>query len=258
MFIPISKTHSISRVIANIFLPQALIKPENVFSKLTGENSLVNYQKKGLASSKTINLDQNNFQISNDEVAGFVFEEFNSIGKSVNVLKVENLNNKTKAQINFETREYTRWSNFKERYFHDLKVLSNVFEIYIDAIALSYVDEFIWSSSLKIPVEEIFNTSSELLNTSFTKSHNGTLVIISQSERKQGEQFQEEKTEILFNNDAKRVIVNHTYAIKLEDFMLYDESEAVELFDKAHLKNKELLNKIFTTSIKASINLSDN
>ncbi|NOJ75697.1 TIGR04255 family protein [Empedobacter stercoris] len=256
MFIPISKDHSISRVSANIFLPQSLIKPDTVFRNLNASNLLSNYQKKGVASSKTINLDNNGFQISTDEIAGFVFEEFNNIGKSVNVFKVENLNNKTKAQISFETQEYTRWHSFKERYFNDLESLIKVFNFYIEAISLNYVDEFTWNSNLKIPVESIFNTDAELLNSNFTNSHNGTLVIISQSERKADENFKEEKTEILFNNDIKRVIINHTYAIKLEDIKEYDKDLLETLFNEAHEKNKDLLNKILTQEIKDQINLS--
>lgn len=73
MFIPISKEHSISRVNANIFLPQSLIKPEVIFGKLNDGNLLATYHKKGMSSSKTINLDNNGFQISNDEISGFVF-----------------------------------------------------------------------------------------------------------------------------------------------------------------------------------------
>jgi len=256
MFIPVSKRHSISRVNANIFLPQSLIKPEITFEKINSANLLSNYQKKGVASSKTINLDNNGFQISNDEISGFVFEEFNNIGKSVNVFKVENINNKSKAQISYETREYTRWDKFKERFFSDIQSIINVFGFYIEAISLNYVDEFIWNSDTKIPIETIFNTNAELLNSSFTNSHNGTLVIISQSERKIGEDFKEEKTEILFNNDIKRVIINHTFAIKLQDVKEYDYSLLDSLFNEAHEKNKDLLNKIFTEEIKTLIQLS--
>jgi uncharacterized protein (TIGR04255 family) len=256
MFIPVSQQHSISRVNANIFLPQSLIKPDVIFRKLNDANLLTSYQKKGVASSKTINLDNNGFQISNDEISGFVFEEFNTVGKSVNVFKVENLNNKSKAQVSFETREYSRWDNFKLKYFDDIESLIKVLGFYIEAISLNYVDEFIWNSNSKIPVESIFNTDAELLNSSFTNSHNGTLVIISQSERKAGEDFKEEKTEILFNNDIKRVIVNHTFAIKLEDIKEYDKSLLETLFNEAHAKNKDLLNKIFTTEVKKQIHLS--
>ena len=114
-------------------------------------------------------------------------EMFNAKGKSVNVFKVQNLNNYQKAQITFETKDYSRWSDFKNRYFYDLEKLSNIFEFYVEAISLNYIDEFIWDAPSKIPIDEIFNTDSELLNSNFTNSHNGTLVIISQSEQKRRE-----------------------------------------------------------------------
>jgi len=257
MFKPISDNHSISKVIANIFLPQTIIKPENVFSKLLKENVLAEYHKKGLSASKTININEKDLQqvVSNEEISGFVFEEFNAKGKSVNVFKVQNLNNNQKAQITFETKDYSRWSDFKNRYFDDLEKLSNIFEFYVEAISLNYIDEFIWDAPSKIPIDEIFNTDSELLNSNFTNSHNGTLVIISQSEQKKGEKFEEEKTEILFNNDFKRVIVNHTFAIRLEDLQMFTKESMIDLFAKAHEKNKDLLNKIFTSDVKALIKL---
>ncbi len=92
MLVPISSKHSISRVIANFFLAQSFAKPKFVFDKLSINNKLVNYQKKGLTSSKTINIENNSLNISDDSNNGFLFEEFDELGKSVNVLKVENTN----------------------------------------------------------------------------------------------------------------------------------------------------------------------
>lgn len=250
MFRPISNQHSISRVNANIFLPQALIKPEIIFGKINDNNLLKNYHRKEIASSKTVNVDHNVLKIS-DDVSGFIFEEFNSIGKSINIFKVENLNNKTKAQISFQTNEYTRWNAFKKRYFEDLESLIEVFSFYIEAISLNYVNEFKWesNSNAKIPVESIFNTNAELLNSNFTNSHNGTLVIISQSERNLGENFKEEKTEVLFNNDFNNVIINHTFAIKLEDAKEYNRDLLENLFNEAHKRNKNLLDSILTEDV---------
>ncbi|ATA90004.1 TIGR04255 family protein [Capnocytophaga stomatis] len=255
MFIPVAGNHSISRVSANIFLPQSLIKPEDVFDKINQKKALSEYQKKGLISSKTINLHNDGLHISSDEIFGFVFEEFNEIGSSVNVLKIENINDKSKSQISFETRDYTNWMNFKERFFRNIDSLANVYPFYVEAMSLNYIDEFIWQSDEKIPVSSIFNQDAELMNSNFIQSHNGTLVIISQSEHNPKEKFREEKTEILFNNDVKRVIINHIYAIKLEDFKGYDKSFLEELFNEAHSKNIELLDKIFTSEIKKNINL---
>ncbi|WP_392420803.1 TIGR04255 family protein [Capnocytophaga canis] len=255
MFIPIAKKHSISGVSASIFLPQSLIKPEDVFNKINQGKALSEYQKKGLISSKTINLHNDGLQISGDEIFGFVFEEFNQIGSSVNVLKVENINGKSKSQMSFETKDYTNWNKFKERFFENIDSLANVFNFYVEAISLNYVDEFIWQSNEKIPISSIFNQDAELMNSNFTQSHNGTLIIISQSEHNPKEKFREEKTEILFNNDVKKVIINHIYAIKLEDFKEYNKFFLEELFNEAHSKNIELLNKILTPEIRDKIDL---
>lgn len=257
MLIPVSKNHSINRVIANFFIPQSIIKPDFLFEKIVNSNKLTNYQKRGLAKSKTINLNDKNLNISNDEIRGFIFEEFNKIGKSINVLKVENTSNK--AQINFENREYVSWDVFKTRLYSEIKSLSEVYDVFVEAIALTYVDEFIWNSKENINIKEIFDAQSELLNTKFINSHNGTLVLISQSDKLENIQFEEEKTEVMFNNNIKRVIVNHTFAIKFSDIKAYsadNNSAFIEnCFEKAHQSNKDLLKKIFTKEIQDLIKL---
>lgn len=257
MLIPVSKNHSINRVIANFFIPQNIIKPDFLFQKIVNSNKLTNYQKRGLAKGKTINLNNDNLNVSNDEIRGFIFEEFNSIGKSINVLKVENTSNK--AQISFENREYVSWDNYKTRLFSEIRLLSEVFDVFVEAIALTYVDEFIWNSKENINIKEIFDEQSELLNTKFINSHNGTLVLISQSDKKENTQFEEEKTEVMFNNNIKRVIVNHTFAIKFSDIKAYSSDNNSKFFEdsfeKAHQSNKDLLKKIFTKEIQDLIKL---
>lgn len=257
MLKPVSKNHSISRVVANFFIPQNIIKPDFLFEKIVNSNKLTNYQRRGLAVGKTINLNNENLNISNDEIRGFIFEEFNDKGESINVLKIEN--NSNKAQINFENREYVSWDTFKVRLLKEIKLLSEVFEVFVEAVALTYVDEFIWDSNENIDINEIFDVKSELLNTKFINAHNGTLVLISQSDKKENIQFEEEKTEVMFNNNIKRVIVNHTFAIKFSDIKAYNSatnhSFIEACFETAHQSNKELLKRIFTQKIQDLIKL---
>nr|WP_297306408.1 TIGR04255 family protein [uncultured Flavobacterium sp.] len=253
MFKPISETHSVSKIVANIFSPQYMIKAEDVFMQLN--NKFQRYQRRGLTSSNTINLENDTFAISNDGNTGFIFEKFNTQGKSINLFKVENIPGKNKTQIIFESKEYTNWSNFITDFINDLNEFISINNIYVEAISLNFIDEFIWESNEKIPVEQIFNNSSDLLNTTFLNSHNGTLVFISQSERKSNQKFYEEKTELLFNNDIKRVVINHIYAIQLEEIKKVSNDLIIELFETAHSKNKDLLQAILTKHIKSSINL---
>ena len=257
MLVPVSSKHSISRVIANFFLAQSFAKPKFVFDKLSKNNKLVNYQKKGLTSSKTINIENNSLNISNDSNNGFLFEEFDELGKSVNVLKVENTNN-NKAIISIENRKYSDWSIFKTRFINDLQILSETFDVYIEAIGLTYVDEFIWKSDDDIDVYSIFNQNADLINNKFLNSYNGTIVSVSQSGHIDEVNFCEEKTEIVFNNQLKRIIINHTYALKLKEISVFSDENAesfIEYFDKAHQANKDILKDILTEQVKGIINL---
>lgn len=257
MFTPISGKHSISKVIANIFLPQGIIRPDNLFNKLQEKNALNSYQKKGISRSQTINFNQNILNISDNEISGFVCEEFSPIGKSINVLKVENVNGNSKSQINFECREYDRWQPFRERFYKDVNEIAKDYQLFVEAISLNYVDEFIWNSPENIPIKEIFDEHSEFLNSSFYKSHNGTIVLISQSAMTDIKPLKEEKIEILFNNDIKRVIVNHTVAIKPRDIKIFtEEFETLSsYFEEAHSINKDLLKNILTQKTQNIIGL---
>lgn len=257
MLVPVSKNHSVNRVIANFIIPQNIIKPDFLFKKLVEANKFQEYQKRGLATSKTINLDNDSLNVSNDEVKGFVFEKFNNNGNTTRILRVENVANK--AQIVFENRDYVSWNDFKHVLFSEIKVLSGIFELFVEAITLTYIDEFIWNSKDNINIKQIFDEKSELLNTKFISSHNGTLVLVSQSDNLDNIQFEEEKIEVMFNNNIKRIIVNHTFAIKFSDIKAYVEEENAKFvengFEKAHQTNKDLLKKIFTKEVQDLIKL---
>lgn len=258
MLIPISGSHSISRVIANFFLAQSFAKPKFIFDKIITNNKLTSYQKKDLTSSKTINIANNSFNISDDSNNGFLFEEFDESGKSINVLKVENTNN-GKALISVENKKYSNWKHFEDKFIGDIKSLSETFDIYIEAIGLTYVDEFIWQSDDNIDVKSIFNAQSDLINNRFINSYNGTIVSVSQSGHINDLNFSEEKTEIVFNNQSKRIIINHTYALKLKDvsvFLQDNINEFIDYFDQAHKANKDILVDILNSTIQERINLN--
>ncbi len=258
MLTPISGNHSISRVIAQFFLAQSFAKPEFILNKINSNNKLTSYQKKGVLSSKTINIANNSLNVSDHSNNGFLFEEFGVNGKSVNVLKVENTNN-NKASISIENRKYSDWLTFKEKFIKDVGDLSDMFDVYIEAIGLTYIDEFIWNSDEVIDIKSIFNVASDLINKKFIESYNGTIISVSQSGHMSAADFVEEKTEIAFNNTSKRIVINHTYAMKLSDIMVFSRTENVEdfigYFDKAHLANKNILKDILTEEVKEKISL---
>lgn len=254
-FKPISENHSISRAVANLFVPQRIIKPQFIFDKIRQDRSLSNYQRKGLTESQTINI-INNVPNTSKEIDGFIFEEFNPKGKSTYVFRVKNEPNRT--QINLENRTYTNWADFRTKLTDAVDILSVAMPIFVEGISLTYIDEFVWLGSSKIDVKSILDENSELLNKDFFNSYNGTLVFLSQSEPKDDISFEEQKTEIVFNNIIRRIIINHSLAVKFKEITVYDSDSKKSFesyFDQAHYANKEILKRILRVDVQRLINL---
>jgi uncharacterized protein (TIGR04255 family) len=258
---PILGGHSVSRSTVSLYLPQEVIKPEQLFDRIYKHGYFsTKYQKRNKIYSRTINIknDKNALSITdemvNDNIVGFVFEEFNSDGEVENILTLQNDNNRT--LISFETRKYIRWDNFFNRFLEDFTKLTNEHQFYFEALSLTYIDEFIWKSEEKIPVEEIFEKKSELINSKFLKSNNGTIVLFSQNE----DDNVEEKTEISFNNGLKRIQIIHQHATKFNNLSdsntLIENNNIKNLLNIAHISNKDTLKDLLTQTVKEKINLN--
>lgn len=258
---PILGGHSVNRSTISLYLPQEVIKPEKLFDKINKEQYFsAKYQRRNLIYSRIISFknDKNALSIVdeklNENIVGFVFEQFNLNGEIENILTLQNDNNR--ALISFETRKYIRWENFFNRFFEDFSKLAFQHEFYFEALSLTYIDEFIWKSENDIPVEEIFEKDSELINSKFLKSKNGTIVLFSQNE----DNNIEEKTEISFNNELKRVQIIHQHATKFKDLLatnnLIEKNYLKNKLDVAHMSNKETLKGLLTQTVKEKINLN--
>ncbi len=256
MLKPISDKHSINRVIANIFAPQPLLKPNDVFDAINEIEAFKGYQKKGLTSSKTIAISNNSVDVTDNKMSGFMFEEFDNRGRCINVLKLENDYNTNKLNISFENRQYNCWTDYIARIKSELNVLSDFFDLYIDAISLTYIDEFIWESTDKIDIEQVFDKNSDYLNKKFLDAYNGTLVFASQTDGVENG-YKEEKTEIAFSNIVKRIIINHTTLIKHKEIRLLKDcrQQFDQNFENSHTASKQILKEVLTTEIQKLIGL---
>lgn len=255
---PISENHSISRAVASVFIPQTFLKPQDIFEKTKNVDGFKDYHKKGMMKATTININNNSFGISNDEVKGFIFESYDDKGSVNNVFKLEN-SKENQSIISLENRKYKNWAKFKNQLDSDLNAFALTNDFYVEAISLNYRDEFIWTNrNSQIPVNNIFNIDSKLLNKKFLSSKNGTLVLVSQSNEDNGLPY-EEKTEISFNNDIKRIIIDHQYAKRFDGIELFSklnkDKKFSSFYDHAHLENKKILKDILSIDSQDLINL---
>lgn len=254
--VPISEEHSISKVIATIFVPQSFLKPDDVFKK--NKEGFNVYQKKSLINTTTINFKNNSLGFSQENKAkGFIFEEYDDNGVANNILKLENTR-ETQSIISFENRNYLGWESFRKRLLKDIKELASNNDFYVEAISLTYIDEFIWTNpNENINVQSVFDKDSELLNQKFINSKNGTLILVSQGENER--YVFEEKTEISFNNDLKRIVLNHQFAIRLSEIKMFTklakDKEFLTYYDSAHNENKKVLKDLLTKECQQMINL---
>lgn len=259
--IPVSGKHSISRAFITLFLPQVVLKPEKVLDKINkGTHLNQKYKRRNLLKAKIFRVSniENEFAVYDrnltDPIIGFILEEFDLNGKIENLITLRNDEGSNKSVITFETRNYSRWNKFYSRFLEDFNEIVKDNGFYFEAISLTYIDEFIWDKDEYIPVYEIFEENSELINNKFLKSKNGTIVLLSQNENLNIE----EKTEISFNNEIKRIQIIHQHATRFKD--LYDEKILLQKIENvlniAHTSNKETLSSLLKFNVKEKINLN--
>ena len=129
---------------------------------------------------------------------------------------------------------------------------------YINAVSFTYLDEFDWQGESKIPVDEIFNSESELINLKFLESRNGILVLISQGLIEGEGLITEEKIELSFNNDLRKVQISHQFLVKFKSPFRVLEIEEAQALDKyfniVHKGHKSFLDQLLTDDCKELIN----
>lgn len=254
---PVSEKHAIKKVVASVFAPQAFLKPQDIFEKIKALEAYKAYPNKGLLRATTINIEDKNFNIVDNANKGFMLESYDEKGAVDYIFRLENLSD-NQAKISLENRKYISWSTFKTKLTADFEVFSTVADFYVQAISLNFRDEFIWTSKEEnIKVKKIFNVSSDLINKKFLNSKNGTCIIVSQGDEDKKVTF-EEKIEVSFNNDMKRIAIDYQYAKIFKDikrFSELDKNSFSEYYNHAHAKNKDLLKDVLAKETQELINL---
>ncbi|MFC2110547.1 TIGR04255 family protein, partial [Bacteroidota bacterium] len=239
---------------AQLFVPQTFIQPEDDFQILKDSGLFDSFQKKGLINPTQISINKGNLGVNQSQITGFVFEKIEETGGVKDIFKLDNVPESNRSVITISTKKYTRWSAFKEEQLSTMLEAASFLGPYVSAIGFTYVDVFKWEESGPIPVKEIFNTESELITQKFLNSVNGTLTLISQGGSKNLKT--EEKTEMVFNNDIKRVHVLHQFVIKLNGFKKINNnntSDLISLFDNAHSEHKNFIDSVLSSKCKKSI-----
>lgn len=254
---PISGNHSIKNAEAQIFIPQSFVAVGEDFKKFQTIDLFNSFQKKGLIRPTTISINNKGLGVEQSQDSGYIFERFESDGSLKDVFRVENINNNNRSVLSLSTRKYSRWGNFKDEQLKLVYQSLEELKPYINAVSFTYLDEFDWVGESDIPVYDIFNSESELLNIKFLDSRNGTLVLISQGLTEEENLITEEKVELSFNNDLKKIQISHQFLVKFKAplrILKIEEAQGLEkYFDIVHKEHKNFLNHLLTDACKELI-----
>jgi hypothetical protein len=254
---PISGSHSIKNAEAQIFIPQSFVAVSEDFKKFQTIKLFDSFQKKGLIRPTTISINNKGLGVEQSQDSGYIFERFESDGSLKDVFRVENINNNNRSVLSLSTRKYSRWGNFKDEQLKLVYQSLEELKPYINAVSFTYLDEFDWVGESDIPVYDIFNSESELLNIKFLDSRNGTLVLISQGLTEEENLITEEKVELSFNNDLKKVQISHQFLVKFKAplrILKIEEAQSLEkYFDIVHKEHKNFLSHLLTDACKELI-----
>jgi uncharacterized protein (TIGR04255 family) len=259
--VPVSKQHSIGRVAATVHLAQSVLKVDKVFNKLNEDPKIAfKYPRRNISYLQSINLSANpqivNMPTNNKVMNGFLFENFDAAGRLKGIFRL--LNKDNKASITYETRIYVNWSTFYNEFLEEVKNFASAYPFYISAISLNYVDDFTWTSKEKIPVKEIFNPFTTLLNSKFLESDNSNLSFLIQND--QNSENIEEKIDVTFSNKVKKIVINHQYAKQIDNLEyseeIFEKGNFGKYFDIAHDANKEILRDILSVDVQKKIGLT--
>lgn len=257
---PIRKEHSIKEAVITVFLSSPIIKPER-FEELIKSEFKDYFQRFETVSSVELKLSNTKGSINAESFeqqnAGFKFSAFDE-GRLVNLL--QGINEKGRYYLSFHTLTYSSWKMFFKQYQTYIEVLSKKHnEIFINAFALQYVDEFLWNDEIKSDtLKLIFNEQSDYLHKDF---FNNTKNLIRQiTEREDEDNRYLSRLEILTEPEIRPLInIKHIITQSLDEPVelqkVIPSDHFNDMINKAHDCNKKLLNDILSKDVKTLIGL---
>ena len=167
-------------------------------------------------------------------------------------------NEEERQYLSIHCLEYDDWHTFSQQFKTYVKLLMNFVKARVSAFSLHYIDELLFPSSEHIPVDQIFQESSNLLPKEIRQSQNSYLVFNSEkllSEAPPHSVFDRISIKVF----SPSVLISHNSLTEVPDQptineFLEDRHQLAKL-DHAHDHNKTLLRDILSTDVQQQIGL---
>ena len=261
--VPFKKNHSIREAILSFFLATPIVKPEE-FSALA-ERPSFDFQKFELITKQGFRIQVGGEQPLTGQPlpssnVGFRFHKFGRNGQNTDVLAAESQDDAGRARLSFHDLDYSRWHNFSEKARRYIEEIANFRgDLFATAFSLQYVDEFTWQGEDDIPIDQVFNRSSDFLPTVFFRSKNSMYLMTTQKEVDENIYYERLEVRVDENRAEPLLTINHSITqplntlMRLAGFMADDSG--IRWLNNAHAYNKELLASILVDEVSRKINL---
>jgi uncharacterized protein (TIGR04255 family) len=261
---PINDKHSIREAVISLFLANPIIKPERFKDLIETDFKTIFQQFEPLSQvqfqfKNQIGLPVN---VSPPEILnniGFKFTSFSG-GQPVRVLQGLNdkLNNRT--FISYHALNYMRWAPFFEDYLHTVSSISKYTQdIFITAISLHYIDQFLWIGNSSVDLNLIFNKNADSIPKDFfTTTINNYSIVSEKAIDPKGKYL--DRLEITVDNIIRpSITISHNVTQPLTEIIdlrnLLENEDFKSILTKAHLHNKDFLKNLLSEPICKMINL---
>ncbi len=260
---PFSQNHSIKEAVISIFLVNPIIKPERFQQLIEGglkddfhlyENiGAFNIPVKYLANSVLTQPEP--LQNIGFKLLGF---KNGKIGKML-----QGASELNRTYISYHNLLYERWNEYLNDYLRYLEIVSEFQpDIFIKAVSVHYVDEFIWISGSQMDLNKVFNDKAKYMSKAFLESSNVANFIYSTEKSEQDSGLLIERLEIKVNNKTqKNITISHNITKQFDDFknlsslLTTEKSFFTDSLQNLHNYNKQILNDILIEDVKTLIHL---
>ena len=256
---PINQDHSIKEAVIALFLANPLIKPERFQTLIESEfkNTFQRFEP----------LSQFQFQLNTQQAvenitpqfranAGFKFSSFLK-GKNEKVL--QGINEPGRTFISYHSLNYLRWETFLNDFIDVIKIVSTLSQdLFVTAVSVHYIDEFIWVDNTQIDLKYLFNTETKYFPKNFFESTVNNYILTTESKTVTGNYIDRLELNI-DHNIGKTINISHNVSQILDDTHslndLLSGTQFSKILNEEHIHNKEILGSILSNEAQNLIHL---
>lgn len=263
--VPFKGKHAIKEAIINFSLTNPIVQPKELKDLMKRDSfdfqKFETLQQQGFRLSVGGETQISSQKMSSKDI-GFRFYKYGENEQVTGVLAGETHEETGRSNLSFHHLDYIGWQSFlsdTRKYIQEVTSLRNDFSMV--AFSLHYIDEFLWRGDEAVPIEEIFDKTSNFLPPIFFESSNSAYLITTQKEVNSYTYYERLEVGVDNNRPEPLITISHSVtqplskAVGLSEFIADDKQ--ISMVDTAHAYNKSMLQSVLTNKVCKKIHMTN-